>query len=443
MTQTKLSRSEVETTVRRSYVYVALYNTLNNFAVSETNPFATGGWNKTHYPEGLMDDSVRAIPRPNNDTLYVISMLDLRAEPVVIHYPEFHSKYVSLETSTFDHYVNIPLATSNGDFAKPTSLVFYSAQTEGYSGEPVEAIDRIIKLSGDFATAFLRVMPEAEDEARFKENMAAISKVKLQTFSEHLGDSRKPAIEVDFPAYGDDSAVFENNFLEVMQFVFNHTAFNRNDEMDKGVLAALAPLGVEPGKPYGADHVANIDGKLLAEVAEEVSQQEFTIWDNPRKAKSYLTKMFRPKGQMDFDTMVLQSAVGPLGQPADQAMYPAVTTSNGKPMNAQHDYAIRMTKDQMPPAKAFWSLTLYDAERGFFIPNNEKKYSVGENAGMRLDDTGGIEVRVAAEKPQGVPEENWLPIRRDDLDLDAVLRIYEPNLESMKTWEAPQAELRT
>ncbi|UCF95622.1 MAG: DUF1214 domain-containing protein, partial [Desulfobacterales bacterium] len=29
----------------------------------------------------------------------------------------------------------------------------------------------------------------------------------------------------------------------------------------------------------------------------------------------------------------------------------------------------------MPPAKAFWSVTLYDMQNGFFIPNDRKKYS--------------------------------------------------------------------
>ena len=32
---------------------------------------------------GLVDASVRAIPRPNNDTLYVLSMMDQRRDPVV------------------------------------------------------------------------------------------------------------------------------------------------------------------------------------------------------------------------------------------------------------------------------------------------------------------------------------------------------------------------
>jgi hypothetical protein len=144
---------------------------------------------------------------------------------------------------------------------------------------------------------------------------------------------------------------------------------------------------------------------------------------------------------MEIDEMVLQSAVGPLGQPADQAMYPGIATTNGKPMNAQHDYVIRMTKDQLPPAIAFWSLTLYDAKEGFFIPNKEKKYSVGENAGMKLNAKGGIEVYVAAKQPKGVPAENWLPMTREDLELDVIMRVYQPDLKKMKTWKAPKAEM--
>ena len=95
------------------------------------------------------------------------------------------------------------------------------------------------------------------------------------------------------------------------------------------------------------------------------------------------------------------------------------------------------------PVDAFWSVTLYDTGNGFFIPNERKKYSVGENAGMKLDNDGGIAIYIAAERPEGVPEENWLPIRRNDEKIDAVMRIYAPDLEKMKTWTPPKAEMVT
>jgi hypothetical protein len=59
---------------------------------------------------------------------------------------------------------------------------------------------------------------------------------------------------------------------------------------------------------------------------------------------------------------------------------------------------------------------------------------------MKLDEDGGIAVYIAAEKPEGVPEENWLPINRKDEDMDVILRIYVPDLEELETWEPPKAE---
>jgi hypothetical protein len=65
---------------------------------------------------------------------------------------------------------------------------------------------------------------------------------------------------------------------------------------------------------------------------------------------------------------------------------------------------------------------------------------VGENAGMKLNKDGGIEIYIAAEMPKDVWEENWLPINRKDEAIDMVMRIYAPDLKKMKTWKAPKAE---
>jgi hypothetical protein len=130
----------------------------------------------------------------------------------------------------------------------------------------------------------------------------------------------------------------------------------------------------------------------------------------------------------------------PIGLPAEEAEYPPITTTDGTPVNAMHDYVISMTKDELPPAEAFWSVTLYGMQNGFFIPNDRKKYSVGDNAGMKLNKDGGIEISIAADKPEGVPDENWLPVNREDLEIGPIMRIYDPGLERFATWSAPVAE---
>jgi hypothetical protein len=226
-----------------------------------------------------------------------------------------------------------------------------------------------------------------------------------------------------------------------MQFVFNHTTFDPNDELDQALLAAFKPLGIEPGKRFDKNNVASIDGKRFRTIAQQVQKVEFARSQDPAVTREHGMGLFKPKGQIPLHLLVLQSVVGPIGLPATEAMYKPVISNDGQPMNAQNDYVIRMTRDELPPAGAFWSLTLYDMQNGFFIPNDRKKYSVGENAGMKLNEDGGIEIYVAAEKPKDVPEENWLPINRKDENMDIILRIYVPEVEKMKTWSPPKAEI--
>ena len=58
-----------------------------------------------------------------------------------------------------------------------------------------------------------------------------------------------------------------------------------------------------------------------------------------------------------------------------------------------------------------------------------------------MDEDGGIRIVIAAEQPEGVPEENWLPIERGDIDLDVNMRLYSPNLEKFKNWTPPKAKI--
>lgn len=433
-----LSEAKVEKIVRLSYQYVAMYNVINKAAADQDNPMMTG-WNGTFAAKGLLDHNMQAIARPNNDTLYVTSVLDLYNEPVVIHYPAFDSKFVCLETSAYDHYCDIPLSTTKGDFKSPIKILYYTARSKGYSGEPIDGIDKALELTGDFVISFLRVMPHAAEPKRMQKNLTAMRKVKVQTLSEYMGNPSKPHEKIDFPAFNTDAGIYEKNFLEVMQFIFNHTTFDPKDKMDQAVLSAFKPLGIEPGKDFDSVVVAKIDGKMFADAAEKIFKESFAVMNDP-VGNPYLYDMFKPKGEMTLEAMVVQSATGPIGVPAHQAVYPPIVTADGEPMSAKHDYVIRMSKETMPPATAFWSATIYDLNNGFFIPNDRKKYSVGENAGMKLNKDGGIEIYVAAEKPEGAAEENWLPINRTDENLDIVMRIYAPEMEKLRTWTSPRAE---
>jgi len=412
-----------------------MYNVNNKFALKQ------GGWNTVVADTALKDHTMTDIARPNNDTLYVAAMLDLRTEPVLLELPAFDSDYVSLMITGYDHYVNIPMSTRQGDFGKPEAILIYTARTGHYDGQPVAGATRSFEATGDFVSAVLRVMPHANDRDRFERIIQQMKSVKAVPLSVYLGGDALPREEAGFPPVGrTDGDIFENNLLEVMQFVFNHTTFDPDNELDRAVLALYGPLGVAPGRGYDPASVARLDGKRLRAAADRIAAAALATTVDPSASRESVLRMFLPKGRMALDELVKQSVIGPIGLPAIEAVYPPVATADGSPMNAMHDYVIRMSRDELPPATAFWSATLYDLKNGFFIPNERRKYSVGKNAGMKLDGDGGIAIHIAAEKPAGVPEENWLPIRRRDEDLSVIMRVYVPDLEKFKAWSTPKAE---
>ncbi|MBO3117438.1 DUF1254 domain-containing protein [Winogradskyella sp. DF17] len=344
-----LSDEQMEDIVKRSYQYVAMYNVNQKLAFAEEG-LSTKGYNKGLQNTDLLDHTARFIARPNNDVLYQLAMIDLRKDAAVFEFPAFESKYVSLMTSGYDHYVQIPLSTVEGDFQEPTTILFYTERTEGYNGEDIEGIDEVVEMTGDFISATLRVMPHANEQERYQRIIDQIKAIKGMTLAEYLGNARMEADTVDFPSYGKtDADIFENNLLEVMQFVFNHTTFDPNFELDQKVLAVYKPLGIVPGQEYNPETAVKIDGKKFREVSIKIRDEQIAIMNDPERMPPMLPLIFQPKGTIGLEPMLFPSIVGPIGQPAKEAMYPAISTADGTPMNAMNDYVIQMKADELPP----------------------------------------------------------------------------------------------
>jgi hypothetical protein len=58
------------------------------------------------------------------------------------------------------------------------------------------------------------------------------------------------------------------------------------------------------------------------------------------------------------------------------AIYPnAFVDGDGKPLSSAHRYVVHFDKGQTPPANAFWSLTMYDAQ-SFMVENRINRYDI-------------------------------------------------------------------
>ena len=115
-------------------------------------------------------------------------------------------------------------------------------------------------------------------------------------------------------------------------------------------------------------------------------------------------------------------------EPAEAVYLACNTDSNGRPLSGANAYRLTFPADGLPPARAFWSLAMYEVTaegRAFFIDNPIGRYSIGDRTpGLQKAADGSLTIYLQRERPEGDRAANWLPAPSGPMRL--VLRAYEP-----------------
>ncbi len=120
----------------------------------------------------------------------------------------------------------------------------------------------------------------------------------------------------------------------------------------------------------------------------------------------------------------------------DEAVYAAGHFDmHQQPLDGQRRYALRFAADDMPPVDAFWSVTLYDADR-FLYPNALKRHAIGDRtAGLQREADGSLQIDIAHAQP--ARSSNWLPAPAGRFYL--ILRMYHPR-EGIRQYRIPELQ---
>jgi hypothetical protein len=108
------------------------------------------------------------------------------------------------------------------------------------------------------------------------------------------------------------------------------------------------------------------------------------------------------------------------------AIYPtSFADRTGRALSGAHRYTITFGRGQLPPVKAFWSLTMYQAD-DFLYANQINRYAVGDRTrGLRYGRDGSLTLYVQHDAPRGTAQRaNWLPAPAGSFHL--ILRLYLP-----------------
>jgi len=92
-----------------------------------------------------------------------------------------------------------------------------------------------------------------------------------------------------------------------------------------------------------------------------------------------------------------------------------------KPYDGANDYVMHFDARQTPPAEAFWSLILYDADY-FFVANPLNRYTLSSRSPSKYNPD--LDLHIQHNSPGRDREANWLPAPAGKFIL--ILRLYWP-----------------
>jgi hypothetical protein len=104
---------------------------------------------------------------------------------------------------------------------------------------------------------------------------------------------------------------------------------------------------------------------------------------------------------------------------------------------SEASYELKFNKEQLPPAKYFWSMTMYKLPQRWLVDNPIDRYSIGSTTeGIKYGEDGSLAIEIAAKSPGKDKESNWLPAPEGPFWL--VMRTYGPGKSIVdSTYKAP------
>lgn len=113
------------------------------------------------------------------------------------------------------------------------------------------------------------------------------------------------------------------------------------------------------------------------------------------------------------------------------------TDADGDPLFGEQDYVIHFAADELPPAAAFWSITMYDAE-GYQVANELDRFAIGDRDALSFNADGSLDIFISHTNPGHEREPNWLPAPQGRLGV--TMRLYAPEPKALDgAWSPPPA----
>ena len=368
----------------------------------------------------------RGVSAPNADTLYSVAWLDL-AEPQVFSHPDMGKRYflfpmVDLWMTIFASPGSRTTGQKAGDFL---------VTGPGWKGDVPKGMQHI-QSATRYVVILGRTYADGTDA-----DYAAANALQAQYKITPLAAWGKPYTPKAPPVDANPGISMTDKPQAVILAMGTEGYFNwlstRMCEAapaypaDGPLLARMAKIGIAPCKPF---ELAKLDPAVQAALKDLPDAALKKIGENQKSLGVEENGWLMTKGLGQYGTDYMKRAVvAAFGWPAnlqDDAVYPYTTVdATGATLTGANAYTLTFPKGQLPPVNAFWSITMYEIDQGWwFVPNPLNKFTVSPRNDLKSNPDGSVTLYFQTESPGKDKENNWLPAPKGEFI--PMLRMYWP-----------------
>lgn len=384
----------------------------------------------------------RGVSAPNADTLYSLAWVDL-SEPQVFSQPDMGKRYYLMPM--YNMWMTIfdsPGARTTGGKAAN-----YLLTGPDWKGEVPAGMTQIKS-----ATPKMLILGRTYADGT-ETDYQAVNALQAQLKITPLSAWGKPYTPKAPPVDPNPGFSMTAKPQEVILGMDTSTYFNKLATLmckeappaaiDAPILARMATIGIEPCKTFDLNKL----DPATQEALKDLPKNTLELIGSKKAAMGKLVNGWTyTVGLGVYGTDYMKRAlVAAFGWPANiekDAVYPYTQTdSKGEQLNGSHNYTLTFAKGQTPPVDGFWSITMYEIDKGWwFVPNALNKFTVSLRDNPKFNANGSLTLYFQNQSPGKDKESNWLPAPKGDFL--PMLRMYWPKENNPSildgTWAPPQ-----
>jgi hypothetical protein len=382
------------------------------------------------------DASFTAVVRPNLDTLYSPMFFDVSKEPLLIDIPDSGDRYYLLPM--LDMWTDVfacPGKRTTGTGAHRFALV-----GPEWHGELPEGVE-VIRSPTPFGWVIGRTQTNGKADYEAVHAFQAGFRVRPLSATEGTTSPRgktDPNISRE-PPPDQVAAMDPGTYFTRLAALMRENPPHYNDYP---ILERMERLGIVAGRALDLGRTSPEARAAMAKAPIIAKARMEAFMKHALTVVNGWTMMVNPIGTYGTDYLkrALIAFLGLGANVVEDAIYPTVEVDrDGNALDSSARYRIHFTKDGLPPARAFWSLTMYN-DRQLLADNPRNRYAIGDRDDIQLNADGSLGLYLQRESPGKEKARNWLPTPASG-NFTMNLRLYWPRPEALNgTWSPPAVD---